>query len=647
MRGDSVGAIDLRGESRSEWLEAIFEGSRDAIFLSDGDGLFVAVNRAACDLTGYSRGELGSLSIPDLHDDADLHAYREFHSRILGGEEILSRAAIRRKDGHKVETEFSNRPVTVAGTAYVHTTARDVSARCRAELVLRESEARFRALVDQAGEGFELYDPDGRILAVNSETCRQTGYTEAELLRLTIFDIAPHLTPERFRADWEARRNAGITTLETVHRRKDGAPFPVEIKVSILRIGDREQSLSLVHDITERRRTEELARKGAEEHRILTENVKDVVWVLDTDTMTYRYVSPAIERLLGYPVDLVLSMPLGQPFHPAVAVRLRESVRTRAAEFVAGGEAPGNFYTDELLQPHRDGSFVWTEVVSGYYRNPESGHVELRGVTRDVAERHRAHEEIRLLNESLEKRVAERTAQLEDANRELESFSYSVSHDLRAPLRAIDGFSKRVADLAGGSLDAESRRMLGIVRQNAVRMGKLIDDLLAFSRTSRVEVQRSAVPAEALVRGAFSEVVQGLPDRERFTLEVADLPAAWGDPVLLRQVWTNLLSNAVKFSAPSASPRIEVSGSREEGEAVYSVRDNGVGFDMAYAPKLFGVFQRLHGVQEFEGTGVGLALVQRIVVRHGGRVWAEAAVGRGATFSFALPERRGAPAGAA
>jgi light-regulated signal transduction histidine kinase (bacteriophytochrome) len=227
--------------------------------------------------------------------------------------------------------------------------------------------------------------------------------------------------------------------------------------------------------------------------------------------------------------------------------------------------------------------------------------------------------------------------QLEAAIRELEGFSYSVSHDLRAPLRAIDGFSKRVADQAGPTLDAECRRMLGVVRQNAVRMGKLIDDLLTFLRTNRAEVRKSAVPMDALVRSVFAEVVPDAAARERIVFDATDVPAAWGDPTLLRQVWTNLLSNAVKFSAPSDPPRIEVTGSMEGDQTVYSVRDNGVGFDMAYVSKLFGVFQRLHGMTEFEGNGVGLALVQRIVVRHGGRVWAEGAVGRGATFSFALP----------
>jgi PAS domain S-box-containing protein len=626
------------GESERAF-SAIFRSSPVAnILTSMPEGAVIDVNDVFLRDMGYRREEVVGRTVrelglfPERDHLAGVVADLKEHGQVYGRE-----LCFRTKEGQVLTCLLSVVEVSIAGRQCRLSSVLDISGRKRHEEALRESEARFRALVEQAGEGFELFDRDGRFVAVNEESCRQTGYTQEELLRMTIFELAPRLTPERFRADWEARRNAGITTLETVHRRKDGTLFPVEVKVSILLIGDEERTLSLVHDITERRRIEELARKAAEQYRILTENVKDVVWILDVETLRYLYVSPAIERLLGYSAEEAMKMSLGQPFPPDASERLEASVRTRAADFVEGGEKAGTFYTDELLQPHRDGTLFWTEVVSGYYRNSENGHIELRGVTRDVTERHQAHEEIRSLNESLEERVAERTSQLEAANRELESFSYSVSHDLRAPLRAIDGFSKRVEDLAGAALDAECRRMLGIVRQNAVRMGKLIDDLLSFSRTSRAEVLKTAVPMAGLVRAVFAEVVQDLPAKERFVLELTDLPAAWGDATLLRQVWTNLLANAVKFSAPSDSPRVEVTGATKGSETVYSVRDNGVGFDMAYASKLFGVFQRLHGVREFEGTGIGLALVHRIVARHGGRIWADGSVGNGATFSFSLP----------
>ncbi|HEX7578768.1 MAG TPA: ATP-binding protein, partial [Thermoanaerobaculia bacterium] len=259
--------------------------------------------------------------------------------------------------------------------------------------------------------------------------------------------------------------------------------------------------------------------------------------------------------------------------------------------------------------------------------------------TRTEAALRQSEAKYRQLSADLEQRVRERTVQLEAANKELEAFSYSVSHDLRAPLRAIEGFSAKVVEKYGGQVDAEGQRLLGVVRTNARRMARLIDDLLAFSRIGRSEMRCSRLNMEEMARSAFGEAVGDAERRARIDFRVGDLPEADGDPALVKQVWVNLLSNAVKFSAGKERPVIEVEGVVDGDRAVYRVRDNGAGFDMAYAGKLFGVFQRLHGMNEFEGTGVGLALVHRIVNRHGGRVWAEGAVGQGATFSFALPAR--------
>lgn len=243
----------------------------------------------------------------------------------------------------------------------------------------------------------------------------------------------------------------------------------------------------------------------------------------------------------------------------------------------------------------------------------------------------------RELNAELESRVSERTAQLEEANKELEAFSYSVSHDLRAPLRAIDGFSRMIVEDHAEGLDPEGRRLLGVVSANARRMAQLIDALLRLSRLGRSEVRCTSVDMASLAHAAFEEIVESPEARGRIEFRVGDLPSAMGDPALLMQVWVNLLSNAVKFTSNRERPVIEVDGEVEGRGAVYRVKDNGAGFNMAYAGKLFGVFQRLHGPGEFEGTGVGLALVRRIVLRHGGRVWAEGKVGEGATFFFALP----------
>jgi light-regulated signal transduction histidine kinase (bacteriophytochrome) len=253
----------------------------------------------------------------------------------------------------------------------------------------------------------------------------------------------------------------------------------------------------------------------------------------------------------------------------------------------------------------------------------------------DITQLKRAEREVRRLNNDLERR---QTA-LEAVNKELEAFTYSVAHDLRAPLRAIDGFSRLLLEEHAPHLDSEAVRYLDTVRRNAQRMGALIDDLLAFSRLGRQPVKKQSVLAGDLVRRVFADL-SGETEGRQVELSVGELPPCRADPALLQQVFANLLSNALKFSKKRDVARIEVGCQRPDGAGapVYFVKDNGAGFDMQYADKLFGVFQRLHPAQEYEGTGIGLAIVQRIIHRHGGRIWAEAEIDRGAAFYFTLGE---------
>jgi PAS domain S-box-containing protein len=282
------------------------------------------------------------------------------------------------------------------------------------------------------------------------------------------------------------------------------------------------------------------------------------------------------------------------------------------------------------FQSHAEQLHRWFDVFAFRYGDPVQRHVAI--IFRDITERKQQEEQIRRLNAGLQQRAS----LLEATNKELEAFSYSVSHDLRAPLRHIDGFASLLQKNSAERLDDQGRRHLATISASARQMGRLIDDLLSFSRMGRAAFQpKEVADHDALVATAIRE---GRWERP-ITWSVAPLPRVYADPAMLQLVWANLLDNAVKYSGKVASPRIEVGGQADPatGELVFFVRDNGAGFDMRYADKLFGVFQRLHGPAEFEGTGIGLANVRRIITRHGGRTWAEGAVGRGATFYFSLP----------
>jgi PAS domain S-box-containing protein len=330
----------------------------------------------------------------------------------------------------------------------------------------------------------------------------------------------------------------------------------------------------------------------------------------------FRRLNPAFESTLGWTLDELTGRPFLDFVHP-------DDVAATVAEV---GKLSTGIPTIKFENRYRckDGSYRWLAWTSA--PDPDG---TLFAVARDVtAERHAQ------LDLQRAKDDAER------ANAELETFSYSVSHDLRAPLRAIDGFARILAEDHGEQLDPEAMRVVGVIRTNTLRMGQLIDDLLQFSRLGRRELVSRAIDMEALARSAAEEILAAAAGRA-IDLRVEPMPSAVGDPSLFRQVWINLIGNATKYTRDQAPAVVTVRGASVGRDLVYSVADNGVGFDMRYVDKLFGVFQRLHAATEFEGTGVGLALVRRIVQRHGGRAWAEGMLGQGATFSFSLPLRKG------
>ncbi|HYD83838.1 MAG TPA: ATP-binding protein [Opitutus sp.] len=345
------------------------------------------------------------------------------------------------------------------------------------------------------------------------------------------------------------------------------------------------------------------------------------------------------ERMFGRTRGEALGLDLGEVLEPVA-----DGAVAGMKRFMTKADSEITTWPIEMNGHRRDGEIFPIEVAI----NPvvSGGVVTFCAFASDITERKKSEIEIQTLNQQLERRVAERTEQLQSANKELEAFSYSVSHDLRAPLRHIDGFANMLTTHVGDALDEKSRRYLTVIMDSAKRMGRLIDDLLSFSRHGRAELRHVPVKLGELVSEVRRQMLDDVGGRN-ITWKIEELPEVEGDIAMLHQVFANLLGNAVKYTRQRSEAVIEV-GSRtnEEGELVVFVRDNGAGFNPKYVDRLFGVFQRLHSESEFEGTGVGLANVQRIIHRHGGRVWAEGQVNEGATFYFTLPRARRLDGGA-
>ena len=704
------------------------------------------------------------------------------------------------KDGSNVWTEAVTTYYINSENGHVEIrgVSRDISSRKKAEEALLTSEKRFRGLAESSQDYIMLYDRECRHVYKNPAALKFFGDTEADIIGKTYLEAG---FDKNLSEMWEKDINEVFASGESKQRllEWDGGEGLSVLDWRLSPVFDQNNNVELVlgisRDITELKKTEKALQQSEEQYRVLTENIKDVVWIIDTETFYYRYISPSVEKLRGFTAEEIIQKPVDFAFKKGAAENFKETIQKRAEAFVTGEETPDRFYIDELEQPCKNGSLIWTEAVTTYYFNSVNGHVEIRGVSRDISERkqyeaalreseiyfrqlyeqaplgyqsldidgkiievnqawldqlgykrgdvigrsfgdflvagqaslfkknfsqfkssgtahvtfdmvrkdhsivtyqidgsirHDKHgkfkqtqciltdlterktaennllavqeelqrllvasdqsrlallsmiedqktmeEQILKLNAELEQRVRDRTAQLEVANKELEAFAYSVSHDLRAPLRAMDGFSSALITDYESKLDDQARHYLARIKEASQRMGQLIEDLLNLSRITRRNFNREQVDLSKIVHSICNEFLENESER-KVELEIMEDITVRADSHLIKIALENLLQNAFKFTGKQDIARIQFGVQVMDEERVYFVSDNGVGFNMEYAEKLFSPFQRLHTMKEFPGTGIGLVTVHRVIARHGGRIWTEAKEGQGAAFYFTL-----------
>lgn len=600
-------------------------------WMAHADGSIFWYNDRWYDYTGTTLEQMEGWGWQSVHDPEMLtRVMEQWTGAVAAGQTFEMEFPLRGADGEFRRFLTRAQPLRDSSGTVVQWfgTNTDVDELKRVEDSLRKSEASLAAAQSSAKIGnWEL------------DFATQTGTWSAEMFRL--FDREPALGVPSFTEFETMSHPDDRAALASLHAaafnaghaytqdfrviRPDGSIRWIALRGEVIldAAGKPVRMTSTSQDITKRKAADE---EQARLLHILEQSLNEI-FTFDATTLRFDFVNRAAQTNLHYSMEQLAAMtPLNLKPEYTLA-QFREMLAP-----LESGEKPQQIF--ETVHRRADGSLYPVEVHLQLV-NYRSRLVFLAMIL-DITKRKQGEEEILRLNAELEQRVAERTAQLEGANRELEAFSYSVSHDLRAPLRGVDGYVRMLMEDYGATMDAEGNRMLGVVSSEARRMGRLIDDLLAFSRMGRQKMGSTLIDMTSLVRGEFENLTHAAPASAlRFDLQ--PLPPVEGDPAMLRQVFANLLANAIKFSRQQANPMIEVGSRSGEGEITFHVKDNGVGFDEKYGHKLFGVFQRLHSEEEFEGTGVGLALVQRVIHRHGGRVWAESKLKEGATFFFTLP----------
>ena len=613
-------------------MASIVTCSNDAIFAKTLEGVITSWNPGAEAIYGYSAKEMIGQSITISIPPDGRKEFAAIMENLRRGKPVQHYETTRvRKDGRRIEVSISMSPVRdrtgrVVGASAV---ARDITERKRAEEKLHQASLYMRSLIEASLDPLVTISREGKIMDVNRATEVATGIERDKLVGS---DFCSYFSePEKARQGYER-----VFAEETVQdyplalRHTSGRVIEVLYNASVFRnpAGGVEGVFAAARDITKRKQAEDELKLSRERLALALKAGHSGTFDWDIQNNVNHW-SAEVEEVYG-----IAPGQFGGTYEDWEALVVPEDL-VIAKKAIEESIKTGEFASEWRIHRRNDGEIRWITARAKLIYDEKGQPQRMLGVNMDVTERKRAEEEVRRLNEELEKRVIQRTAQLVAANRELEAFTYSVSHDLRAPLRHISGFSKLLTEEFGPSLAPEAQHHLQRIQEGTRRMGLLVDDLLNLGRIGRQEVHLQVTGLNSVVNETLADLKSECEGRQ-LEWKIGSLPFVECDPALMKQVFQNLLSNAAKFTRPRTPAVIEVGQEEVNGTPTVFVRDNGVGFNMKYADKLFGVFQRLHRSEDFEGTGVGLATVQRIIQKHGGRIWVEAELDKGATFYFTL-----------
>ena len=606
----------------------------------DNSGTIRMINNKGCEILGYEPEEITGKDWFEQCVPRELAATVKnvFNQMIKGKFEPLEffRNPVITKTGTERIIQWHN-TVLHDGHGDIYGTlssGEDITEQIRMEEALKQSEEKYRLLVENQTDLIVKVDNTGIFQFVSPSYCRLFGKTEEELVGSSFMPLVHAEDRERTaRAMDQLLHKPHIVYIEQRAMTIKGWRWLGWIDTALIdSTGQVYSVIGAGRDITDRKQAELNLEESRRQLSTLMGNLPGMAYRCNNDRhWTMEFISSGCSKLTGYTPEELLGNS-----RVSYAQLIHSDDRQMVWDSIQGAVEQGCQFQLAYRINTAGGNMKWVWEQGLGVHVPGSSRVVLEGFIADITAQKTAENELHTYQQRLESLVEKRTAELASANKDLEAFAYSVSHDLRAPLRAVNGFTRILMEEYVDKLDSEAKRLGTIIEENTDKMARLIDDLLTLSRTGRAAVKISDVDMHHMAEAIFHEVTTE-QERNTISLNIGPMPPAPADTNLMRQVWTNLISNAVKFTSRTKNPEISIHGTCRGKNLVYSVQDNGAGFNMKYADKLFGVFQRLHNEKDFKGTGVGLALVQRIITKHHGRVWAEAEEGKGAIFFFSLP----------